>query len=56
MWFYIPAAVFVVLLTVSVVRSNLFRHWRQGSDPGQMGTNVSRGVYNDTNDLTRRRD
>lgn len=57
MWFYISAAVFVVLLAIWVSRSNLFRHFLRAYDPGQVGTRRGgAALYNDTKDLTRRRD
>ena len=56
MWFYISAAVLVVLLAIWVSRTNLFRHFlRAASDPGQVGTRRGgAALYNDTKDLTRR--
>jgi hypothetical protein len=57
MWFYIALAVFVLLLAFWVSRTNLFRHFLRAHDPGQVGTRPGgAALYNDTKDLTRRRD
>jgi hypothetical protein len=56
MWFYIAAAVFVVLLAIWVGRTNLFRNFLHAKDPGQAGhRRGGAALYNDTKDLTRRR-
>ena len=57
MWLYISVAVFVLLLAFWVSRTNLFRHFLHAHDPGQVGTRPGgAALYNDTKDLTRRRD
>ncbi len=40
MWFYVPAAVFLVLFVVWLSRTNIVRHHRSGhgKDPGRSGT------------------
>jgi hypothetical protein len=57
MWFYICAAVFVVLLAIWVSRTNLFRHFLRAPHRGQVGARRGGAAYyNVTKDLTRRRD
>jgi hypothetical protein len=34
MWFYIPAAILIILFAWGMSRTNLFRHRRGGSKPG----------------------
>jgi len=43
MWFYVPAAILILLFAWWVSRTNLYRHYRSGhsKDPGQAGS--SRG-------------
>jgi hypothetical protein len=45
MWFYIPAVILVALLAWWLSRSNLYRHFRSGRDPGQPGSGHSGGHY-----------
>jgi hypothetical protein len=57
MVFFVVVAVCVVGLAVWVGRTNLFRHFLHAHHPGQVGTRVGgAALYNDTKDLTRRRD
>ncbi len=45
MWFYIPAAIVIVVFALWFRRTNLYRHHRRGHgvDPGQVGSSRSIG-------------
>ena len=45
MWFYVVALILIVLATLLIRRTNLYRHFRNRKDPGQAGSGHSGGHY-----------